>query len=188
MGQATFSAFPRLQRPRYVFETNATIEREPIFNLGALLAASDCDALLVAGEAGGGKTTYARQLALMAAWDPLWLDVGVIDDPREALLRAVQDLTGFTGDLRTFLATLQGYRRRDGRAPCGIVVDALDEWSSAQRHLPDFIRFASALGLKVVCFGRARSVDLWLENERLTNGVGVERRAHLAAYDASERS
>jgi len=180
---ATFSAFPRLQRLRYVFETDATIEREPIFDLGALVAASDCDALLVAGEAGAGKTTYARQVALMAAWDPLWLDGGVIDDPRDALLRAVQELTGFTGDLRTFLDTLQGYRRRDGRAPCGIVVDALDEWSSAQRHLPDLIRFASALGLKVVCFGRARSIDSLLENERLTNGIAVQRRELLQFTD-----
>lgn len=180
---STFSTFPRLQRLSYVFETEATIEREPIFDLGALLAAPDCNALLVAGEAGAGKTTYARQLALMAAWDPMWLDGGFIDDPREALLRAVQDLTGFTGDLRTFLATLQDYRRRDGRAPCGIVIDALDEWSSAQRHLPEFIRFASALELKVVCFGRARSVDLLLENERLTNGAGVERRELLQFTD-----
>lgn len=107
----------------------------------------------------------------------------VIDDPRDALLRAVQELTGFTGDLRTFLDTLQGYRRRDGRAPCGIVVDALDEWSSAQRHLPDLIRFASALGLKVVCFGRARSIDSLLENERLTNGIAVQRRELLQFTD-----
>jgi len=48
---ATFSAFPRLQRLRYVFETDVTIEREPIVNIGAFLAASDCNALLVAGEA-----------------------------------------------------------------------------------------------------------------------------------------
>jgi hypothetical protein len=178
-----FSEFPRLQRSGYVSQSDATIEREPIFDLSVFVTSSDCDALLVAGEAGAGKTTYARQLALAAVWDPLWLDGGAIDDPREALEQAVQDLTGFTGDLRAFLTTLQGYRQRDSRSPCGIVVDALDEWSTAQRHLPGFIRFARDLGLKVVCFGRARSVDSILENERLREGITVHRHDLLQFTD-----
>lgn len=179
----TFLAFPRRQRLGYVCDTDATIDRDPIFNLRAFLDASDANAVFVAGEAGAGKTTYARQLALAALWDPLWLDGAAIDDPREALERSVRDLTGFTGDLRTFLETLQGYRRRDGRAPCGIIVDALDEWSNAQQHLPSFVRFASELGFKIVCFGRGRSVDSLFVNERLTNGTKLQRHDLLPFTD-----
>ena len=183
----TFSSFPRLQRLRYSSETDPTIEREPIFDLRSFIGGSGCDAILVAGEAGTGKTTYARQLARASAWDPLWIDGGEVDDPRETLERAVRDLTGFTGDLRTFLATLQGYRQRDARALCGIVVDALDEWSTAQRHLSTFIRFARELGLKVVCFGRARSIDSLLDNERLLSGLAV-RRHDLTPFTDDEQS
>ncbi len=179
----TFSSFPRLQRHGFVFRTEAMIERNPIIDLPSFIADSDCDAVLVAGEAGAGKTTYAQQLALAEAWDPLWLDGGSIDDPRETLERAVKDLTGFTGGLRTFLATLQGYRLRDGRAPCGIIVDALDEWSTAQRHLPTLIHFANDLGLKVVCLGRARSIDALMDTERLSSGLAVQRRELLPFTD-----
>jgi hypothetical protein len=183
---AVFAEFPRLQREPYVSKTEATVERDAIFDLEAFLAGDGCDAVLVAGEAGAGKTTYAQQLASHAGWDPVWLDGGTIDDPRDALERAVRDDNGFTGDVRAFLSTLQGYRRRDEQAPCGIVIDALDEWPTAQRHLPDLLAFAKDLSLKVVVFGRSRSVDALLENERLARGL-VVRREELHAFSDDER-
>ncbi len=180
-----FMAFPALQRLGYVSQADATIVREPIFDLREFVASLECEAILVAGEAGAGKTTYARQLAAATEWDPLWLDGGAIDDPREEIERVIKDVTGFTGGLCTFLETLQSYRKRDCRPPCAIIVDALDEWPSAQRHLPGFIKFAGGLGIKVVCFGRGRSVESLLQNERLASNT--IRRSDLLQFTDDER-
>jgi hypothetical protein len=171
----TFASFPQLQRAGHFFDEDTSVEREAIFDGAAFIASAEVDAILVAGEAGAGKTTYAQQITSVEWWDPLWLDGGAIDDPRAVLERAIEDLSGFTGGLRAFVTTLNAYRGRDGGLPSGIVVDALDEWGTAQRHLPELLRFAKEVGLKVIAFGRARAVDSLLANERLASGLTIER-------------
>jgi hypothetical protein len=156
-----------------------------LFELECLLAEETPHIIFITGESGVGKSTYVYEL-IDDRFDPIWLDCALIDDACDALATVVRS-TGYTGDLSTFLATLQAYAGRDGWARPAIVLDALDEWSQIRPRLRRLIDVAAEAGLKIIIIGRPQPVELLLSDERLLAGV-VHARYNLGCFNEDERA
>jgi hypothetical protein len=182
-----FQHFPRRQRDEYRTTDPSIIPRNTIFDLDVFVNDTELDAAMIAGEPGAGKTTYGWQLADSKRWDPLWLDGSLLaNNPLQTLDEARDRLTGYTGNLASFLATMVAYRSRNGEPPIGIVVDGLDEWTDAASILPALLRFAKSVGIKVLILGRARTIDALMGASTLK--PFRIRRYDLSAFDEKEQA
>jgi hypothetical protein len=175
MDYGGFRTFPKRQRQLYEFKGETVVQRSAIFDLAAFVH-GNLDVAFVSGEPGAGKTTYGWQLANSPDWDPLWLDGSLLrSDPLHTLDQARRQITGFTGDLASFLTTLYAYRERYGEVPTGVIVDAADEWENVYLTLPALLRFAKSVKLKVVVLGRPQTIDTLIDAETLLRGFSVTR-------------
>jgi hypothetical protein len=172
----TYRDFPRRQRAGYKSKQQGIITREPLVDITSLLKDEAVDLVLIAGEPGAGKTTYAWQLAESDDWDPLWLDSSLTDNnPIETLREAMKTLTGFTGDLAPFLRMLALFRKKPRQKPTGIVADAVDEWERVQQTLPILLRFAKSLKYKLLVVGRPQTIDLLINDDKTFQGFSFKR-------------
>jgi hypothetical protein len=183
-----FRTFPQRQREEYRSTDPSVVTRKVIFDIATFVHDKEVDAAMVAGEPGAGKTTYAWQLVDSKIWDPLWLDASLLgNNPVQTLNEARERLTGYTGDLGSFLSTLNAYRTRHNELPSGIVVDGLDEWSDAHATLPALLRLAKSVGLKVLILGRTRTVEALMNGTPMLKPFRMQR-YDLATFDEDEQA
>lgn len=180
----TFAQFPTNQRGASS-SSGPQVERSQLFDLETFLSEKGPDIIFVAGESGAGKTTYVRQL-VGSQFDPLWVDCALTEDAVKTISDAVAE-TGYPGTTTIFLETLRLYRERDGSAPSGIVLDAVDEWARFEPRLYALIVLATRARLKLIVIGRPQIIDLILKTGRVVSGRRFER-FDLGLFDADERT